>query len=161
MVPADGFQDDHIFPVHDEKGIHVGEALVPVAAGPSLAMPAEEADDHVEGFPGGAPPLESEPEEIHPDEPGLPFGSDLREQGLVADDDALFVYPHLGAPDPEGLAQEHGMRFTHLGNGDVGARKIFARGMLTPGQRDHDLRLVGLPVRGLAVPFLDRDGAVV
>ena len=91
-------------------------------------------------------PLEAQAQQVHADQAGLLLVRQLREDRLVADDDAVGVRAHLGAPDPVGLAQQDRVRALDLRDGDVRASDLFPGAMLGP--RDvHDLvGLIGLPV---------------
>ena len=69
---------------------------------------------------------------------------------LIADDHAVLVGAHLGAPDPEWPAKQNGGGLSDLRNGDVGASEQFAIVVRLAWEEFHYLGLVALAIAVLA-----------
>ena len=74
------------------------------------------------------------------------LGRGLRVQGLVADDHAVLVGAHFGAPHPERAAQQDGVSARDVRDGDVGGLERPAGGALSRRMEFDDLSLVALAV---------------
>ncbi|OQA38606.1 MAG: hypothetical protein BWY52_03261 [Chloroflexi bacterium ADurb.Bin325] len=123
----------------------MGEAVV--AALPVLP---QERDDHLQRLHRGRAPLQPQAQQIHPQQPADPGVRLLGEHRLVADSHAVFVDPHLRAPDPERLGQRDRIGVGRLCDLDVGAAEAAVRRMIRSRDQDDMVGLVGLAVRVLS-----------
>jgi hypothetical protein len=158
---AGGFEDEGARGVGDDEAVVIEEAAVLVAAAAALAVGFEQLV--MTSTARSAVSARSSARRIRsmPSRPVFRVGL-LREDGLVADDDAVFVRAHLAAPHPEGAAEQDRVGFADLGDGDPGALDRGAVGMDGAGMPVEVLGLVGIAVGVLgeqdAAGFDDGEG---
>jgi hypothetical protein len=111
--PTGGLQHHGAGRVGHQEAVVVAEPGVVPAARPALAVAFEQLDEHPHRVVGGGGPLEGQAEQVHAEQAGGGHRGP-GEHGLVADDHAVLVGAHLGAPHPPRLREHHGVGVGHL-----------------------------------------------
>jgi hypothetical protein len=119
----------------------------------------QQVGDHVQRAARRVGPFQGQAHQIHAQQAALGYGL-LGKHGLVADGHAKLVGPHLAAPHPERLGQQHGKGLAHLRDLDVRAahRRL---AVLRARNVDRVLRFVGYAVAVLGQDHAAVDGGVV
>ena len=147
-VSPDGLEDPRFASVGHDEGVVV-EQFVGVARLAVLPVFGQQARDDIDGFLGGARPLEPEAQQVHAEQTGGALALGFGEDRLVADGYAVFVDAHLRAPDPVRLGQDHRVRVRDLVDLDVGGSNL-GRLMIGGRHREQLVGFVGFPVTILA-----------
>lgn len=154
-VPASRLQHPGLDAVSQQEGVVVDEGDRLLLAAPTLAVALQQCHHHLQGLPGRAAPLQTQPAvPAAPRRPAVGDGTGWPGQGthttlssphqvhpqqrlvlpqgltgpdtLIAHADTVFVGTHLGTPQPGGTAQHHRVGSLRLLDLQVGA--LSARG---------------------------------
>ena len=97
-VRSGGFQHECTGRIRDQERVVIGPVGVDVA-GSALTVPLDQVDDDPDGLFGRRAPLETQPDQVHAQEP-RGRNRILGKDRVVADRDRVLVDPVLGTPEP-------------------------------------------------------------